>query len=166
MADQETIQTVSEIFSVYLQNNGHRKTPERLDVLREIYDQDGHFNVESLYVRMKNKNYQISRATIYNTIELLVDCNLIKRHQFGKNIAQFEKSYKYRQHDHLICVDCDKVFEFCDPRIQQIQTTTGESLKFNITHHSLNFYGQCAELANYNNCKHQNELEKNQQYKN
>ena len=155
MGDQ--INTVKEIFSSYLKQKGHRTTPERLTILHEIYSQNSHFNVESLYVHMKNKNHQISIATIYNTIELLLDCNLVKRHQFGKNIAQFEKSYEYKQHDHLICIDCDKVFEFCDPRIQQIQTTTGDILNFNITHHSLNFYGKCSKLANDTKCEHKKE---------
>ena len=61
-------------------------------------------------------------------------------------MAQFEKSYGYRQHDHLICLDCGKVLEFCDPRIQQIQSTMGSLLEFEIRHHSLNLYGSCAKL--------------------
>jgi Fur family ferric uptake transcriptional regulator len=86
----------------------------------------------------------------------LLDCNLITKHQFGKNIAQFEKSYKYKQHDHLICQDCGKVFEFCDPRIQQIQTMTENLLNFNITHHSLNFFGKCNKLSEGGTCENLN----------
>ena len=103
---------------------------------------------------MKNKNYRVSRATLYNTTELLLDCKLIAKHQFGKNIAQFEKSYKYKQHDHLICQDCEKVFEFCDPRIQQIQKTAGEMLGFDISHHSLNLFGKCNKLKKNGVCEH------------
>ncbi|NBQ85344.1 MAG: hypothetical protein EBU03_04395, partial [Methylophilaceae bacterium] len=65
-------------------------------------------------------------------IELLLQANLVTRHQFVKGQAHFEKSYKYKQHDHLICSDCEKVFEFCDPRIQQIQKMTGDLLNFSI----------------------------------
>jgi len=61
-----------------------------------------------------------------------------------KNLAQYEKSYGFKQHDHLICEDCGKVLEFCDPRIQQIKEMMGDILKFNITAHSLNLYGNCA----------------------
>jgi len=71
---------------------------------------------------MKNKKYRVSRATLYNNIEILLK-RVGNKTQFGKNMAQFEKAYKYKQHDHLICTDCEKVFEFCDPRIMQIQRT-------------------------------------------
>ena len=146
--------TVRKIFKDYLENNNHRKTEERFNILDEIYNIDGHFDVESLFVYMKRKGFQMSRATIYNTLELLIDCSLITRHQFGKNASRFEKSYSFRQHDHLICEDCQHVFEFCDPRIQQIQSVMGDILRFNITHHSLNLFGKCRELTEAGNCKY------------
>lgn len=153
--NQKEIQlSVKKIFSTFLEKNNQRKTTERITILECIYKQTEHFTADSLYQKVKTLSGKISRATVYNTIELLLTSNLITKHQFGKAIAQYERSYQTKQHDHLICEDCEKVFEFCDPRVQQIKQTTEEFLNLKISHHALYFYGRCQNWQEDGTCEH------------
>lgn len=140
---EDTIAEVKQIFASRLEQSKQRKTPERFAILEEIYRRQDHFDAESLYIHMKTQSYRVSRATVYNTLELLVSYNLVTRHQFRTNLARYERAYGRGQHDHIICTNCGKVVEFCDPRIQQIKNTMGDLLKFDVEYHSLNLYGQC-----------------------
>ncbi len=143
---QERVDEVKRIFSEYLDRKKQRKTPERFAILEEIYNRSDHFDVDSLYIEMKDKkNFSVSRATVYNTLDLLVECDLVKRHQFGTSHAEYEKSYGYKQHDHIICSVCGKVLEFCDPRLGEIISTIGDVFEFDVSYHSLTIHGNCRD---------------------
>jgi Fur family ferric uptake transcriptional regulator len=143
MNTKEVKKKVQEILIAYLESNGLRKTAERFAILDEIYSRNDHFDAEALYVEMKKKNYPISRATVYNTLETLLSCGLIKKHQFGNVQALYERAFGFKQHDHLICKECHKIVEFCDPRIHQINTMMGELLNFKVDFHELTLYADC-----------------------
>lgn len=147
-AGEETIKVVKEIFRSYLKEHNQRQTPERFMVLEDIYRADGHFDADDIYFNMKNAGTRVSRATVYNTLDLLVECGLVQRHQFGKNQYFYERAYAYQQHDHIICNECGGVMEFCDPRIQEIQSMMEKVYDFDISGHSLHFFGSCNDPKN------------------
>ena len=132
---------VRKVLSEYLEENGQRKPPERYAILEEIYKMDSHFDVEDLHIQMRANDFRISRATIYNNLELLLEAKLIRKHRFTKGMARYEKSYFNSQHDHVILTDTGEVIEFCDPRIQHIKKTLQEVFNITIESHSLHFYG-------------------------
>lgn len=142
---------IKEVLKQYLQEKKFRNTPERYTILEEIYNMDHHFNVDDLYLLMLNKKYHVSKATIYNTIEIFLDAGLIRRHQFGEKTgssSSYEKSYFDKQHDHLVIYkkgsdkEIQEIIEFCDPRIQGIKEAIEEAFNVKINSHSLYFYGE------------------------
>ena len=147
MNKNQIFDSAVEILSNHLQLNKLRKTPERFAILKEIYFRDEHFDVEDLHQAMVLKEYIVSRATLYNTLELFLECGLVTKLQFGQNLAYYEKSLGTKQHDHMICSNCYSIIEFCDPRIQQIKQQMGQIMEFKVTHHSLHLYGICKKCS-------------------
>lgn len=144
---------VRNLFADFLKARGQRQTSERFAILDALYNSGEHIDADTLYARLKQDGVSVSRATVYNTLDLLLECDLVVRHQFGKTQARYERAYAYWQHDHLLCIDCGEIFEFCDPRLQNIQETVGEIYGMEIEKHALNMYGRCRR----ENCENRKE---------
>lgn len=144
--DNEKIQKkVKEEFIEYLTLHKYRKTSERFAILEHIYSIKGHFNMDSLYSSMKENDFRVSRSTLYNTIELLLDCDLVVKHQFGANASQYERAYGNENHDHIICIDCGEVRE---TRNNLISATQLKKIKrFTVSYYSMYIYGLCSKCT-------------------
>lgn len=140
MACISSFKIIKDRFTVFLEENGHRKTPERYAILEQIYKSEEHLNVDTLFSKMIEENYRVSRATLYNTLDILIESRLVRRHQFGDNVAYYEKSFFDGKHDHIIMTDTGEVLEFSDPMVQEIKKTIEEVFDVSIDTHSLYFY--------------------------
>jgi Fur family ferric uptake transcriptional regulator len=143
MKEENSYDAIREIFTEFLIKNHHRKTPERYAILERINSFAGHFNADILYNSMKD-DYRVSLATVYNTLDILLNAKLIIKHQLGGQFAQYEKAFGNNTHHHLICTNCGKVKEFSDKQIRvAIQTRT--FAHFEMSHYSLYLFGICSK---------------------
>ena len=147
MEKEDLKEAVKQTLTEYLRQNGHRKTSERFAILDAIYSIKGHVSMETLHDKLLNQeHFRVSRATLYNTIELLLDAKLVIKHQFG-NSSQYERSYNVDTHHHLICTECGQVTEMPNNELQRI-IASSPMKRFQMSHYSLYIYGTCRKCIN------------------
>ena len=137
------LEEVERILNNYLEMNNHRKTPERNKILRAVYESDGHFTLDDLGERLaKEYNFPVSRATLYNTLNLFLELRLVIRHRFH-GATVYEGCYDNTSHCHQICTVCGKVTEVKAPVIAE--TIEDYHLKrFRKDGFTLYIYGVCS----------------------
>ena len=147
MEKEDIKDIVRQTLTEYLNQNGHRKTSERFAILDAIYSIKGHFSMEELHAQLLDKeHFRVSRATLYNTIDLLLDAKLVIKHQFG-NSSQYERCYNMETHHHLICTECGQVTEMPNHDLQRI-IASSPMKRFQMSHYSLYIYGTCRKCIN------------------
>lgn len=136
-------QAVERILDGYLEINNHRKTPERYAILRAVYSMNGHFTLDELGQKLADElRFPVSRATLYNTMNLFMELRLVIRHRF-QGATRYEACYAGESHCHQICTVCGKVTEVKAPEIAR--TIDDMHLKrFRKDGFSLYIYGICS----------------------
>jgi Fur family transcriptional regulator, ferric uptake regulator len=136
----------TELFTAFLKKEKNRITPERFEVMEAAIDYEGHFGADDLYIAMKNNKSNVSRATVYNTVELLAQCELITKRNFGDNLTRYESNFKKQNHDHLICIHCGRIVEFSNPKIKKMQDDICKELGFEASSYSFNIFARCKNV--------------------
>jgi len=129
----------------YLKTRNLRMTPERLQVLEGVLSREGHFDAEELLQHLQKQGKTVSRATLYRTLEHLADAGLVLRHHFREGHALFEHAHDRKDHDHMVCERCGRVFEFLSERLHKIQNEICEAEGFLETRHVHQIFGICRD---------------------
>lgn len=146
MVDDKSKIAARNKLTLYLESKKLRKTPERFAILDKVFSCNGHFDVMELYKMMEADAYHVSRATIYNTMDLLSDCGLVRRHQFGNQQAKYEKVCDSLNHHHLICAECGKIKDVKDTEFMRYINTI-KYPAFTTSYFMLYVYGVCSSCA-------------------
>jgi Fur family ferric uptake transcriptional regulator len=141
-------QAAREILSNYLREKGKsRATVSRFAVLDEVLRTQGHFDVESLYYRLITSGVKVSKATVYNTLDLLKDCGLVSKYRFAENTSRYEKAFGRPHHHHLICLKCGDIIEFVNEKLERIQDDVCREKRFEPQSSTLQVFGTCPKCA-------------------
>ena len=134
-------------FEAYLRGKKLKLTGERMEILAAIFQKNAHFDAEELHGELRQQGRDISRATVYRTLDLLVQCGLVRKSSLGSSHANYEPARENEHHDHLICLNCNKVMEFFRPDLEQLQDDICREWQFQPLHHSLQIFGLCSSCV-------------------
>jgi Fur family ferric uptake transcriptional regulator len=135
-----------DILQKHLKSQGNlRFTPARMAVLSAVTQSQGHFDAEDLYYRLITGGKRISRATVYNTLDLLQECGLVSKYRFTEHSSRYEKTFGKPHHHHLICLQCGDLIEFMNERLNKLQEEVCTDKNFAPQSSSLQIFGTCAK---------------------
>ena len=129
------MKSIIEKFKNNLQQENLKCTPQRLAILEQMMNLDDHLEVDEILVILKDKGVEVSRATLYRTIEILVKYHFIRKLDIGDGRIRYEKKIGTSHHDHMICVDTGDIIEFCNDEIERIQNTIADQHGYEIIRH-------------------------------
>ena len=134
---------VKKVFSEYLRKHSLKITPERVTIIDEINIINQHFDPDMLLFKLKNRNLKVSRATIYRTLDLLVDCGLVMKNVLGNSTVLYEKKYDTQVHDHFLCQSCGEIIEFYDKDLKIIHQKLSQEHNLMVTDYTHQVFGIC-----------------------
>jgi Fur family ferric uptake transcriptional regulator len=141
-------QAAHEILTSHLKASGKQRiTPERFKILDAVLQSQGHFDVDNLYYRMITNGVKVSKATVYNTLELLRECGLVSKYRFAENTSRYEKAFGRPHHHHMICLSCGDIIEFTNDRLERIQEDVAMQKDFKIQSTTIQIFGTCSRCT-------------------
>ncbi len=143
--DENFVKEKEAGFAEFIQRKGLKTTRQRNTIISVFFRLRGHISVEELLNEVKKVNPRIGYATVYRTLHLLVESNLVEERRFGDGLARYEGHSDVEHHDHMICLECGEISEFFNPRLEALQEKLAEENNFEIYRHRLELYGACKD---------------------
>jgi Fur family ferric uptake transcriptional regulator len=141
-------------FLDFLKRKRFRLTSQRLAIIDTVFSTDQHFTAEELIAWSRRRDKSVSRATVYRTLPLLTASGLVREMDFGEDHKFYDSNYaEHPNHSHIICQDCNKIFEFDSEKIDRLENEISQRLGFSLRARRLQLTGTCDELRRHGVCK-------------
>lgn len=146
------MKAIAQRFERFLRNRDLRLTKQRAEILRAIYATHKHVTADQLYDMMqtsgKARGLKISRATVYRTLALMTEGGFVQALDLGRESGTlYEHTFGHKHHDHMVCLECGRIIEFSDDRLERVQAEAIRRMGFVATSHRLNVFGACDRCA-------------------
>lgn len=142
-ADEEQYAALRERLAAHMEKLGLRSTAQRRLVTDTFFRSRGHLSIEELLGLVRKEDPGVGYATVYRTLKLLAESGIAYERHFGDGVSRYEIAHEDEHHDHLICTECDKIFEFENEEIERLQEEVARQKGFHITRHKLELYAEC-----------------------
>ena len=137
----------------FIRRKGLRRTSQRDSIVRAVFSKDEHFTAEELFERVRRTDADTSRATVYRTLGLLVEADLLREIDLGDNQTTYDPNFLGKpSHNHLVCIDCGKVVEFEDSHVEVLNDCVTRRLGFKPIRQSIKIEANCEQLRTKGRC--------------
>jgi Fur family transcriptional regulator, ferric uptake regulator len=136
---------------------GGKRSSKREQIVHVFLRQEGHLSADDLFDRIRKEDQRISRATVYRTLQWMVEAGIARKVDFGEGRFRFEHSYRQPRHFHLICKTCSRSFEFLSSDIESLVEEVAAARDFSIAQSVVQIYGTCDECRTGRNVSHEHE---------
>ena len=145
--------SIEERLNDFIRRKGLRRTGQRDTIVKAAFSKDEHFTADELVDRARKLDSETSRATVYRTLSLMVEADLLREIDLGDNQTTYDPNFLDKpSHNHLVCIDCGRVVEFEDSHLDLLNDCVTRRLGFKPVRQSIKIEANCEQLRLNGRC--------------
>jgi Fur family ferric uptake transcriptional regulator len=145
MIMEDNLEHLRDVLNAYMARKGLRSTEQRRLIIDTFFHSPAHITIEDLLGQVRSADPRVGYATVYRTLKLLAESGVANERHFGDGVTRYELADSQEtHHDHLICIECQGITEFEEPRIETLQDDVAKRYGFDLRSHKHELYGVCA----------------------